>query len=514
MKVSLSQIKMTVSPNVGGKVLSRRPLVYIWTVFTILVFFTVGEASLQRLLAARRIDASVSWVQPEKGILQLPTDYSVNSSTSKLILLQHPTMHETFTGEKIVHWDNFTELAPKRLHTKIDGNQGFMQNGLAYVHDVCIRPNGTMVVVGTTRQEILRSLQAAGEVTEREWQDTYNCSWNCKGVQFLDETPDGALWLKGNTTHIFPYLGNVFHHFSERVWPHFTGFQEPDNGTKWVPPVTHYYVDHMHTWLHQAHHNMDRDTLMFQLGILGMLTPEARFLQHEESESRPMCFERLTLTGATCGRMAPNLNFIPGIEIYREAAFKYFGISEPEVALPPRPLRVTLYGRSDASRRRVTNVAEVAQHLQSSVWPLLQVTFVDDLLKKGEFNQSLPQVVSLMAQTDILITPHGANTWATLFMPKHSAVIEVYGPCGPSTWLHTIVEALALKHKTEENPWAEKIPSPRAGNTTDCESALRTPDFSLNITKLAEIVQSLGYPNGPGDRMPLHWLYDRTTQSY
>jgi hypothetical protein len=133
------------------------------------------------------------------------------------------------------------------------------------------------------------------------------------------------------------------------------------------------------------------------------------------------------------------------------------------------------------------------------------------MLASGEYNQSLPEVVSLMSQTDILITTHGANTWASIFMPKHAAVIEIYGPCGPTTWIDVMVEALMLKHKTEENPWDFRVPSLSAGNTTECESADHTPDFTIDITKLDEIIHSLALPKGVGDNFPLHWVYDWTS---
>ena len=151
----------------------------------------------------------------------------------------------------------------------------------------------------------------------------------------------------------------------------------------------------------------------------------------------------------------------------------------------------------------------------TSVQPTLLVTFVDEMLAQGLYNQSLPEVVSLMAQTDVYITAHGANTWATVFMPKRSAVIEIYGPCGPATWLsNTIVPALELKHRTEGNPWGARVASPLAGNTTECRSALETPDFTIDIGKLEAEIQSLRAIDGPGDRLLFHWLFDWSTTSY
>jgi len=512
---------MTAFQATGNGKLSKKPLLFLWTFVVFLAVFSVGELLLQKRLA-HHTNAIISCMQYERDQSSVfLSKIGGNSSNGMPILAKSPTVFETFTNEHVVHWDNLTMLAPKNLHTYIEpvnGEAAFMQYGVANMRNVCIRPNGTMVVVGTSAEEIVRSVLATGETMAREWRDTYNCtSWSCHGgVHIEDTTPKDAFWIPGNTTHIIPYLGNVFHHFSERVWPHLTGFQTADG----TPHATIYYVHRMHTWLEQAHHNLDRSTLMFQIAMLARLGGghPKKFLQHTEHEERPVCFERLTLTCATCGRMSPALGFevfTAAIERYRKVAFEYFKIAAPKLSTPPHPLRVTIYGRSDASRRRVSNIADVARHLRSWRDPPLLVTFIDEMVETGVYNNTLPEVVSLMAQTDVLITPHGANTWATLFMPRRAAVIEIYGPCGPSTWIsNTIVPALQLKHVTEANPWGERIASPRAGNTTDCKDALITPDFTLDIAKLDDALKSLGMPAGPGDKLPLHWLYDWSANSY
>jgi hypothetical protein len=478
----------------------------------LLLFFAVGEFSLQ--LA---VNTTTRTSCSQSPLTALPRG---DQATSVPILANSPTVHEAFGGNTVVHWDNLTELAPKGLRTYIDTRDSddvrFMRYGMSPLKNACIRPNGTIVVVGLSESDFTRSLREAGEAMVKEWKETYTCTWGCNGATFQNETPENALWVTGNTTHIVPYLGNVFHHFAERVWPILTGFRDPlDKDRK---SQGRFYVHRMHTWLDQAHHSMDRNTLMFQIALLSRLGTRSQFLQHSEDETRPLCFERLMLSSAASGRMSSELglaNFAPAVARYRDAAFHYFRVASPEVSLPPRPLRVTLYGRGDTSRRRVTNMAEVVQYLRTSVQPPLLVTFVDEMLAQGLYNQSLPEVVSLMAQTDVYITAHGANTWATVFMPKRSAVIEIYGPCGPATWLsNTIVPALELKHRTEGNPWGARVASPLAGNTTECRSALETPDFTIDIGKLENEIQSLRAVDGPGDRLPLHWLFDWSTNSY
>lgn len=144
-----------------------------------------------------------------------------------------------------------------------------------------------------------------------------------------------------------------------------------------------------------------------------------------------------------------------------------FRVASPEVSPTPPAASNALW-----TRRRFSETSD--EHGQNGAVPAnlratpLLVTFVDEMLAQGLYNQSLPEVVSLMAQTNVYMTAHGANTWATVFMPKRSAVIEIYGPCGPATWLsNTIVPALELKHRTEGNPWGRRVALPLAGNTTE-----------------------------------------------
>ncbi|XP_024380065.1 uncharacterized protein [Physcomitrium patens] len=513
---------MTPISEAKGKSCSKQPVKFIQLISFLLLFFLVGEFFLQKELASspRARVACSRFERDALAVLRLGESWD-SSLLAAPVLVNSPTVHETFSSDVVVHWDNLTELAPKGLRTHIDtrdsDNVRFMRYGMPPLKNVCITPKGTIVVVGLSPEEFLQDLAAAGKVMVSEWGETYNCSSNCPGSAFEKDTPKDALWLAGNTTHIVPYLGNVFHHFSERVWPLLSGFQDPVDGS--YTPVNHYYVHRMHKWLEQAHHNMDRNTFMYQVAILAKTAaPGAKFLQHGENEARPLCFESLTLSADATGRMTPHLglqNFGPAIDRYRKAAYSYFRIPDPKLSTPPRPMRVTLYGRGDASRRRIVNIDEVAQHLRSMTQPPLLVTIVDELLASGAYNQSLPEVVSLMAQTDVYITPHGANTWATLFMPKRAAVIEIYGPCGPTTWLaSTIVPALELKHMTQGNPWGERVAALSAGNTTECKSSYHTPHFTVDLAKLDEEIRSLRVPAGPGDRLPLYWLYNWSTNSY
>jgi len=495
--------------NIGRALLGGKKAIpqYAWVLVVFVGLFLFGEPILYKIILLKQRDLSE---------LELPTPFLMDKVASKPFLLRAPSMHEAIAS-KIVYFDEISikNVNKTMFKTRLEqiSNTKMPHYGVAPMLDVCVHPNGTLVVVGTSQEEMEQSVEAIGEEMVREWQDTYNCIWGCKGVQYVDNIPHDAVWIDGKTTHIIPYVNNVFHHFAERIWPHLTTAipldQLPKNHT------TRYYVYNMHAWLEGAHQSMNHNTMMYQLYTLGLLSPQVQFLQHAEHETRLLCFEHLKPACASCGRMNTKLGsnvYVPALLRYRDATFSFFGIEEPQVVRPPTKLRVTYYGRGDTYRRRTINAFEVMHHLQKSwVQPPFHVTFVDAMLASGEYNQSLPEVVSLMSQTDILITTHGANTWASIFMPKHAAVIEIYGPCGPSTWIDVIVEALMLKHKTEENPWDFRVPSLLAGNTTECESADHTPDFTINITKLDEIIHSLALPKGVGDSFPLHWVYDWTS---
>ncbi|KAG6556141.1 hypothetical protein Mapa_002082 [Marchantia paleacea] len=506
---------------------ARRGFVTFGAISLLLIFF-VGEVSLQKLMVLHTW--SLQTLQSSYCSCQFDTDEVPASSSfnqqknsnrthlsSPRIILIKPTVHEAFEN-KVTYIRNMSSQTPagKKFRTSIDKNKNVHQFGLTTVRNVCMRPDGAIVMVGMTEGEIRRHISQVPAL-EQEWRSSYNCSTSagCVGFETADHLPPNVTLVPGTTVHILPYLGNVFHHFADRIWPHIAGFQYPLNETS-AHPVNHFIVHRFSTWMDQAHHNMDRNTLMYQIRILGRQAPKADFLLVDGLKPKDLvCYESLVLACATCDRISNKLGFnitSPALLAYRHAALNYFRVREPAVPLPPHPLRVTFYGRRDTKRRRIVNSQEVVDHLKKWTNPPLDVVFVDDLMASGKYNQSLPEAVSLFSQTDIFITPHGANTWTALFMPKHAAVIEIYGPCGPSTWLGTIIQAVGLKHSTKSNPYDKIIASPLAGNTTECEGALRTPDFTIDIPKLDHAIHKLALPMfGSRDRIPRHWLYDWTS---
>jgi hypothetical protein len=213
---------------------------------------------------------------------------------------------DAFDDHNVVHWDDLTELAPKGLRTSIDTSDSdevrSLSYGLSPVKNVCIHPNGKILAVGVSESEFARSLAEAGEIMVTEWEESYNCTVGCKGATFVDETPENALWMSGITTHIIPYITNPIHNFGERVWPLLAGLRDPLDEDKTAKRK--FYVHRMHQWLDQAHHNLDRNTFMFQIALLSRMASPGRikFLQHSEDETRPLCFESLMIAFSRGGR--------------------------------------------------------------------------------------------------------------------------------------------------------------------------------------------------------------------
>jgi hypothetical protein len=83
-------------------------------------------------------------------------------------------------------------------------------------------------------------------------------------------------------------------------------------------------------------------------------------------------------------------------------------------------------------------------------------------------------------------------------------------------WINkTIVPALQLKYNTRVMElWVERVASPLAGNTTEYKGPWEMPDYTINIGKLREEIQLFRAVDGPGARLPLHWLFDRSFNSY
>ncbi|EFJ19853.1 hypothetical protein SELMODRAFT_444031 [Selaginella moellendorffii] len=451
-----------------------------------------------------------------------------SSSTDPSLLIQRSAalpvapvpLRQAFAGRTLNVSDRVLELAPPGIRTEFEENRNVDGYGLTVVRNACFLPGGEIVLVNITDEYLNQTLSASPKLQEL-WSAGYNstCGWCQKtGSQLSPEAPEGARWIPGNTTHILPYLGNVFHNFAERIWPHLASHHPPLNQTA-MQPINHFLIHKFTTWIEQADAgNHERENFMLQFRVLAELSPGSDFVVMDSAgQNHPVCFERITLSCSSCDRMSTTLGhqvFSASITSYREAAFKFFGVPEPAVSAPPRPLRVAFYGRSDTRRRRVANAGEVMEHLRAWDSPPLDILFLDELLSDKRYNQTMPEAVALFSHTDVLVTVHGANTWATMFMPRRAAVIEIYGPCGPGTWIDNVARALDLKHDTTSNPWRDKVASPLAGNTTQCEGAIQTPDFTLDTIKLDEAIAKLALPTGPLDRIPLHWLYDWKKRAY
>ncbi|KAL2631704.1 hypothetical protein R1flu_016390 [Riccia fluitans] len=493
----------------GRQMFARRRIVTFGAVSLLLIFF-IGEVSIQKMMVLHTW--SVQTLQSSCSC-QFETDDSLASSDENpfgnhtlirppRIILNYPTVHQAFE-DRMRNISSITSLTPKDLKTSIVKNTNVFGFGLTTIRSVCMRPNGAIVMVGMTEDEIRRKV-AEVPALQKEWFSSYNCSTttnssNCGGFKAMaaaKNLPSNVTWVKGTTAHILPYLGNANHNLFERLWPHIAGHQYPLNETT-PHPINHFLVHRFGEELERGRKNMESYTLMYQIRILGRLSHNADFLLVDELNPEDLvCYERLILACATCDKLGSNIT-TPALLAYRKAAFNYFRMREPKVVLPPRPLRVTFYGS------RVGNSKEVVEHLRNWTSPPLDVLFMDELMEKGLYNQSLPEVVSLFSETDILITTYGVKTWAALFMPKHAAVIEVNVPsCGSTEWIQTIAEAVELKLSSKSKAGV--------GNTTECkEVQLKTRDSNINIHELDREIHQLALPLfGNKDKIPHHWLHD------
>ena len=102
-------------------------------------------------------------------------------------------------------------------------------------------------------------------------------------------------------------------------------------------------------------------------------------------------------------------------------------------------LRVTIYPRFDAARRRMLNWAELCDHL--STWHSVTVLHV--------FGTRTPaEQLSAFAHADVFIAPHGAHLTMSFLLPLDAVLIE----CFPEPrrlappWLATMVKANHVRH--------------------------------------------------------------------
>ncbi|KAI5058894.1 hypothetical protein GOP47_0027064, partial [Adiantum capillus-veneris] len=399
------------------------------------------------------------------------------------------------------------------------------------IRNACIEPGGRLLLVNVTPDDLGEPMRGGGRRRPYHWYIKYaNCGNvtedECVGVRYVSEIPTFARYVPGNTMHLIAYYRrNTMHNFAERVWPRLALAVSPFNETTEGLPVDHFIFHKVEELLKQAAYLDDKDQVLWQFRMLMELWPGSDLLREEENET--MCFDTLLLQMYDEARMdrARLLTSIlePSVRNYRAATFHFLKLPMAEIPLPPRPLRLLYYGRSELSRRRIVNHDEVLHFLQHNLSHRLhlEIRSLDLLLLSKKMNYSFTHLVSIFSQTDIFVAGHGAITWATIFMPLGSGFIEVFGSCdwwkskehyndttNLKTWVAPLTQALHIKHDLS-NPYAKSVANPHRGNTTLCVNpGTGVPDYTIDPLKLRQVVDSFAYPEEPGDRLTLHWLYD------
>ncbi|KAH7442215.1 hypothetical protein KP509_03G077100 [Ceratopteris richardii] len=405
------------------------------------------------------------------------------------------------------------------------------------LRNVCIEPNGRLLLVNATSQDIGEPDGRGGrKKMPWYWYLKYtDCGnktdYECVGIRSTFELPVYARYVPGNTLHFMSYIkGNTFHNFAERVWPRLPLSVSPFNDTTAALPVHHFFFHAFEQILREASYMDDKDQDLWQFRMLMEMWPGSDLLRESDDGRKTettWCFDYLHLQMQHEERIdqtrLPASIYGPALRKYRDVTLRFLGLPVPHLPLPPRPLRVLLHCRTDGYRRRAVNHDEVLNFLLRNFTHLnLEVRSLDLLLRSRETDYSFIRLVTLFSQTDIAIMIHGTVTFGALFMPEGSGVVELFGPCDfwkPKdrynetdrdlhTWLRAIVGAVGIKHDMS-NPFAEIIANPKRGNTTLCiHQTNGVPDFTIGLPKLTIAINSLAYPRSPGDRLTLHWLYD------
>ncbi|MCO5562581.1 hypothetical protein L7F22_016209 [Adiantum nelumboides] len=455
-----------------------------------------------------------------EGLLPSPPHLSLQDLFSTRTPTAFPRQ---FAHLSPLHHPNFTShfLPPPSQHKQYA------------ICNACIEPGGRLLLVNATADDLGEPMRGGGRKRPFLWYAKYaNCGNEtgdeCVGVRYVAELPTYARYVPGNTMHFIAYSrGNTMHNIAERVWPRLGLAVSPFNETTEGLPVHHFIFHRIEQVLEQSSYLDDKDQVLWQFRMLMELWPGSDLLMREGDEEETMCFDTLLLQmhhedRMDLSRVSPSISG-PAVRNYRAATFRFLKLPSPEIPLPPRPLRLLYYGRTELSRRRAINHDEILHFLQHNLTHLhLEIRSLDLLLLSHQVDYTFTRLVSLFSQTDILVIAHGAITWLAMFMPLGSGVIEIFGPCDwwkpkghfddPTlhmrSWVAPLTQAVHIKHDLS-NPYRESVPNPQRGNTTLCINPGKgVPDYTIDPPKLRQVIDSFAYPRQPGDRLTLHWLYD------
>ena len=179
-------------------------------------------------------------------------------------------------------------------------------------------------------------------------------------------------------------------------------------------------------------------------------------------------------------------------------------------ALAPPPRVLLLYGRSDASRRRLLNLSSHVAALRSRFPPpRWSVVLWEDLQRSATFGREGTQPVAatldlLMRRVSLLLTPHGAlPSVAGLLMRNGSSVFELFSSCMQRSWLPAhVLAALGVTHaalagrselqSSKRYRIASTLVDPMSGRKViGCPKYPNDPDLMIDAARLATVVERL-----------------------
>ena len=152
-----------------------------------------------------------------------------------------------------------------------------------------------------------------------------------------------------------------------------------------------------------------------------------------------ICFDRLVINGEQdmyMDRQHPASH--NAFADFKRNLMDVMQIKQETVDLTKRPLRITIYSRHDASRRRIENVPEIKAMLEPH-----------HIVRHIKYFGTQPPVeqFAIFSQSDILIAPHGAHMTFAFMLPPGALVYETFAHTdGHFSWIPQFLRATQQKH--------------------------------------------------------------------
>lgn len=283
-----------------------------------------------------------------------------------------------------------------------------------------------------------------------------------------------------STFHTFEWDFNVGHQFHQQIWPMFQALHSSASYN--TPNVQSLLIDNgcadPKSSMGIRHGAWKPINQFFARLVMSAAEDRVRILRQtctdEPKWPSGVCFERLTTNDPSDQYLEKSVASPAGFGHFREVILNalQFKPDDNRAANEPlnRPLRVTIYSRQDSERRRILNIDEITKAL--SPYHIVRHT--------PNFGRRPPaEQLALYANTDLLITPHGAHMTFTFLMPKNSIIVECFAQQeGIFSWTVNFLKSTEHDHIIQAAiPRSEDIPL-----TNDFRAMDR--DMDVNMTAL------------------------------